>query len=210
MQIRDYLIRRLMILPILLIGVSLIVFTLSRVGGSPIGIYLSHEMTPDEVAEIEERYGLFTIIVLGESVLAAVIGVQTAIDADADLGDLGPVVVGGLLILFSMWWLYFDLPEEQIVHRARQGFTAGGRSAFAWGYGHYVVFASIAATGAGLAVAGDRLWLALRCNPRHGECADPGALAEQKRLLHLWDDAPLKVSTFEPVTSETPAPIRMK
>lgn len=58
MQIRDYLIRRLMILPILLIGVSLIVFTLSRVGGSPIGIYLSHEMTPDEVAEIEERFGL--------------------------------------------------------------------------------------------------------------------------------------------------------
>jgi ABC-type dipeptide/oligopeptide/nickel transport system permease component len=57
-QIRDYLIRRLMILPILLIGVSLIVFTLSRVGGSPIGIYLSHEMTPDEVAEIEERFGL--------------------------------------------------------------------------------------------------------------------------------------------------------
>jgi peptide/nickel transport system permease protein len=47
-----------MILPILLIGVSLIVFTLSRVGGSPIGIYLSHEMTPDEVAEIEERFGL--------------------------------------------------------------------------------------------------------------------------------------------------------
>lgn len=58
MQIRDYLIRRLMILPILLIGVSLIVFTLSRVGGSPVGIYLSHEMTPDEVAEIEERFGL--------------------------------------------------------------------------------------------------------------------------------------------------------
>ena len=58
MQIRDYLIRRLMILPILLIGVSLIVFTLSRVGGSPIGIYLSHEMTPEEVTEIEERFGL--------------------------------------------------------------------------------------------------------------------------------------------------------
>lgn len=58
MQIRDYLIRRLMVLPLLLIGTSIIVFTLTRVGGSPVGIYLSHEMTAEEVAEIEERYGL--------------------------------------------------------------------------------------------------------------------------------------------------------
>ena len=58
MQIRDYLIRRLMVLPILLVGVSIVVFTLTRVGGSPVGIYLSHEMTPEEVAEVEERYGL--------------------------------------------------------------------------------------------------------------------------------------------------------
>ncbi|MGH8871386.1 MAG: ABC transporter permease [Acidimicrobiia bacterium] len=58
MQIRDYLIRRLMVLPLLLVGVSIIVFALTRVGGSPIGIYLSHEMTPDEVEELEDRYGL--------------------------------------------------------------------------------------------------------------------------------------------------------
>jgi ABC-type dipeptide/oligopeptide/nickel transport system permease component len=58
MQIRDYLIRRLMVLPLLLIGVSIIVFALTRVGGSPIGIYLSHEMTPEEVEELEDRYGL--------------------------------------------------------------------------------------------------------------------------------------------------------
>jgi len=58
MQIRDYLIRRLMVLPILLIGVSIIVFALTRVGGSPIGIYMSHEMTPEEVEELEDRYGL--------------------------------------------------------------------------------------------------------------------------------------------------------
>lgn len=58
MQLRDYIIRRLMVLPFLLIGVSIVVFTLSRVGGSPIGIYLSHEMTPAEVAEIEARFNL--------------------------------------------------------------------------------------------------------------------------------------------------------
>jgi peptide/nickel transport system permease protein len=58
MQIKDYVLRRLMILPILVIGTSIIVFTLTRVGGSPIGIYLSHEMSPAEVAEIEERFHL--------------------------------------------------------------------------------------------------------------------------------------------------------
>jgi peptide/nickel transport system permease protein len=47
-----------MVLPILLIGVSIIVFALTRIGGSPIGIYLSHEMTPEEVEQLEDRYGL--------------------------------------------------------------------------------------------------------------------------------------------------------
>ena len=58
MQVRDYVLRRLISLPLLIIGTSIVVFGLTRVGGSPIGIYLSHEMTPDEVAEIEERFHL--------------------------------------------------------------------------------------------------------------------------------------------------------
>ena len=58
MQIRDYIIRRLMILPILIIGTSIIVFALTRIGGSPIGIYLSHEMSPAEVQEMKERFHL--------------------------------------------------------------------------------------------------------------------------------------------------------
>jgi peptide/nickel transport system permease protein len=40
------------------VGTSIIVFALGRVGGNPIAIYLEHEMTAAEVAEIEERYGL--------------------------------------------------------------------------------------------------------------------------------------------------------
>ncbi len=58
MQISDYILRRLMVLPILFIGSSIVVFALSRVGGSPIGIYLSHEMSPAEVVEIENRFHL--------------------------------------------------------------------------------------------------------------------------------------------------------
>lgn len=58
MQVRDYVIRRLLILPLIVVGTSIIVFSLSRVGGSPIGIYLEHEMSQEEVAQLEERFGL--------------------------------------------------------------------------------------------------------------------------------------------------------
>lgn len=58
MQIRDYVLRRLLVLPILALGVSIVVFSLTRIGGSPIAIYLSHEMTPEQVAEVEARFHL--------------------------------------------------------------------------------------------------------------------------------------------------------
>jgi peptide/nickel transport system permease protein len=58
MQVRQYVVRRLLKLPLVLIGVTLIVFALSRLGGSPIGIYLQHDMSQAEVAALEERYGV--------------------------------------------------------------------------------------------------------------------------------------------------------
>jgi low temperature requirement protein LtrA len=102
---------------------------------------------------IAERYALFTIIVLGESLLAASRGVQTALGAKSTFGELAYVVVGGLLTVFSMWWTYFDMPSGRIVGEARDAFAERLSGAFSWGYGHYFVFASAAATGAGIALA---------------------------------------------------------
>jgi low temperature requirement protein LtrA len=104
---------------------------------------------------IVERYGLFTIIVLGESVLAASLAIQTALDGGQSLADLASITGGGLLIVFSMWWIYFDLPAERVVGGARTDFSHAQRGAFIWGYGHLVVFASAAAVGAGLAATVD-------------------------------------------------------
>lgn len=112
--------------------------------------------TPWHPGHIAERYGLFTLIVLGESVLAATIGVQTALDGASTFADLAPVIVGGVLIVFCLWWTYFDMPAEQVVARARSSITESLRGAFLWGYGHYVIFTSAAAAGAGLAVAVDQ------------------------------------------------------
>ncbi|MBD0420525.1 low temperature requirement protein A [Streptomyces sp. NPDC052309] len=94
---------------------------------------------------ISERYGLFTIIVLGETVAAATVAVKSGIDENDALGEVLPIAAGGLLIVFSAWWIYFVVP----VH----GRLRSSRQAFVWGYGHYLVFAAAAAIGAGLEVA---------------------------------------------------------
>ncbi|MGN9795678.1 low temperature requirement protein A [Streptomyces sp. OZ13] len=93
---------------------------------------------------IAERYGLFTIIVLGETITASTTAVRTALDTDAALGDIATIVVGGVLTVFALWWLYF-------MQNAPRRLTTL-RTALLWGYGHYAVFASAAAVGAGLAV----------------------------------------------------------
>jgi peptide/nickel transport system permease protein len=57
-QIRDYILRRLIMLPFLVIVTTLIVFLLMRVGGSPIGVYLQPGMSQEEVRQLEERFNL--------------------------------------------------------------------------------------------------------------------------------------------------------
>ncbi len=95
---------------------------------------------------IAERYGLFTIILLGESVLAASTGVQAAFEA----GGLGTafvsIAVAGLVLLFALWWLYFLEPSGH-------GLADYRDRSYLWGYGHYGIFAALAAVGAGLEVA---------------------------------------------------------
>jgi low temperature requirement protein LtrA len=94
---------------------------------------------------IAERYGLFTIIVLGEAVSAAVIAIRAGLDDGAHLGSLLALAGSGLVIVFALWWLYFD--------RSAHGLLTSQAAAMLWGYGHYFIFASAAAVGAGLAVA---------------------------------------------------------
>ncbi|MFN2444175.1 MAG: low temperature requirement protein A [Vicinamibacterales bacterium] len=97
---------------------------------------------------IAERYGLLTLIVLGESILAATVAIQAALASGEALSALAPLIVGGLLIVYSLWWVYFDRPVHDLLTSLRK--------AIVWGYGHYVLFAAVAAVGAGLAVAVDQ------------------------------------------------------
>jgi len=104
--------------------------------------------TPWHPHHIAERYGLFTIIVIGESVLAATIAIRSAIGYEAIPSDLLAIILSAPVILFAMWWLYFSRPAHAFL-------SASNRTAFLWGYGHFFVFAAAAAVGAGIGVLVD-------------------------------------------------------
>ena len=53
-----YIGRRLLGLPLVIIMVSILVFALTRIGGTPIGPYLEPGMTDEEIAALEERFNL--------------------------------------------------------------------------------------------------------------------------------------------------------
>ena len=91
---------------------------------------------------IPERYGLFTLIVLGESVLAVAAGT-----AGTDWAPAGVLTAAaGFVAAACIWWLYFD-------HVGSSGIELGPRPAFYWGYGHFAIYAGIAAFGVGVQLA---------------------------------------------------------
>jgi low temperature requirement protein LtrA len=102
-------------------------------------------MTTVHPHHIAERYGLFTVIVLGESVTAATLAFQSALDEIEDAETLIGLAIAGIVTLFCLWWIYFDHEQNPRLNTARRSFM--------WGYGHYFVFGSAAAVGAGLVVA---------------------------------------------------------
>ena len=126
-----------------------------------------HGYTPFHPHHIAERYGLLTIIVLGEVILSSVLAIQGAMSGDrrgrlrrahravcrragrwwrAHLG-MAPLILGGLLVVFALWWLYFSRDHATIVENPR--------AVWLFGYGHLPIFASVAAVGAALAAGVD-------------------------------------------------------
>ncbi|MGI9556642.1 MAG: low temperature requirement protein A, partial [Solirubrobacterales bacterium] len=85
---------------------------------------------------IRVRYGLLTIIVLGESILAISLGKLNF--------DATTMVTASLafLIAVSIWWIYFD-------RSGRAALSGNIGVSFLWGYGHFVIFAGVAAVGVG-------------------------------------------------------------
>ena len=100
------------------------------------------ESTPWHVEHIVERFQLFTIIVLGEVILATTQAISATLDGHGISADLSMVIAGGLLLVLSMWWVYFKRPLVDCIH---------GRNGFLFGYAHYFLLGAVAAVGAALA-----------------------------------------------------------
>ncbi len=104
-------------------------------GRSAVG--LSPAVMPTE--SLVERFGLFTIIVLGEVIFGVVDGLTLA---DHDVTTIATGVLA-LILGFGFWWIYFDVV-------GRRAPRSDGRSIANWLLSHLPITLSIAAAGAGM------------------------------------------------------------
>ncbi len=123
---------------------------------------------------IIERYGLLSIIVLGESLLALTTTIQRIYE-QYNLGLLS-TLAGGLVILFSMWWMYFDQEDHPLLDYSVK--------AFIWGFSHVFIFASIASTGVGISVLTD--YYAGQVQLSHNIAQLSVAISVALFVLFLW------------------------
>mgnify|MGYP001475884210 CR=1 FL=1 len=100
--------------------------------------------SPWNVHHLVERYGLLTIISLGEVVLGTTVAVQAVIESQHEWNTQSVLLLAaGITMAFGMWWTYFALPyvETLSLHPER---------VFGFAQGHLAMFGTIAGVGAGL------------------------------------------------------------
>lgn len=122
-------------LNLFLFGAALALDLLAPLVTIPLQVKLPAYSTP----RLPTRFGLFTIVVLGETVVGVVNGLAEVEGFGADLfADAALGVALGL----GLWWLYFDFVGRR---RPKQGVWL-----FAWGYLHLPFVVAVAAIGAGV------------------------------------------------------------
>jgi low temperature requirement protein LtrA len=125
-----------------------IVFIIGVVGELSVPVLAERRaLSPFHAEHVTERYGLFTLIVLGESILASSNSIIEALDVGDSTGPLLRLALSGFVIVAAMWWVYFAYPQRDHMRSFRQTFR--------WAYSHYFIFASAAAVSAGIEVAVD-------------------------------------------------------
>ncbi len=97
-------------------------------------------ITPFDRSHIPERFGLFTIIVLGEAVIA------TATGASKVAWNFASVTAAsiGFAMAAAIWWINFDFVEDTAIKAKSLA------PRFIYLYGHFFIVASIIAIGIGV------------------------------------------------------------
>ncbi|MBD2195145.1 MULTISPECIES: low temperature requirement protein A [Calothrix] len=110
---------------------------------APVGTgHLATQITPD-ISHMPERLGLFTMIVLGESVVAVVKGV---VEKEWNISSIVTALMG-MSIAFSFWWLYFDSIDGSPLETMKSGKIT---TFITWLYAHLLLAISLVATGVGV------------------------------------------------------------
>jgi low temperature requirement protein LtrA len=105
--------------------------------------YLRPADVPRHSSHMPERFGLFVLIVLGESVIAVSVGTA---DAHWALGSAATAALG-FVLASALWWLYFARFDGEVFSWALAGGDQARRRSFVFGYGHLPMLAALAAVG---------------------------------------------------------------
>lgn len=113
---------------------------------SPFLVARETHRAPPHPEHLPERFGLFTIILLGETAAAAV----HALDQGPEVqGDTIAVAMLGAALGFLYWVGYFRRAKGNAERHV--GDAAAGRNLRLWAYGHIPLYLGIASLGAGTA-----------------------------------------------------------
>jgi low temperature requirement protein LtrA len=101
--------------------------------------------TPPHPAHLPERFGLFTLILLGESLVAVMRGIESQ-----DTWSVEPASTAllGMASLFAIWWWYFDRARAAGEHHVRTRRDAV--RLHVWSYAHFPLYLGIVIAGVGI------------------------------------------------------------
>jgi len=100
---------------------------------------------PPDAAHFPERFGLFTIILLGEFVVAVMHGIESQENWPIQAASSA---ILGMVFAFATWWWYFDgakASAERHVKTKKQALLF-----YVWNYAHLPLFLGIAVSGIGI------------------------------------------------------------
>jgi low temperature requirement protein LtrA len=100
---------------------------------------------PHDAAHLPERYGLFSIILLGESMVAVMTGMGR--QEYWSPGAAASAILG-MALVFTIWWWYFDGVEavgERMIRSTRDAVRF-----HVWSYAHLPLYLAIAVAGVGV------------------------------------------------------------
>lgn len=120
-------------------GVALLIDILTPITASE-----KHLKFPPHATHLPERFGLFTIIIIGEAIVSVVFSIST-------IGlNIGTEITGlmGLIIAFCIWWGYFEEAKGAEARVTEAGSQIGKYQL--WLYSHFPLLIGVVLVAAGI------------------------------------------------------------